>query len=79
MRKMATEELTVLKPQVRCLREEEQKVCVNNAFSCGSDARERKLVCVTSGNSNLGSHIVKALLARGYLVRVTIQNQGTWL
>ncbi|XP_021817622.1 cinnamoyl-CoA reductase-like SNL6 [Prunus avium] len=75
MRKMAMEGLVVLKHQVCCLREEEQKVCVNNAFSCGLDAREGKLVCVTSGNSNLGSHIVKVLLARGYLVRVTIQNQ----
>lgn len=55
---MAMEELVVLKPQVLCLREEEQKVCVNNAFSCGLDARERKLVCVTGGNSNLGSHVV---------------------
>lgn len=79
MRKMAMEGLIVLKHQVCCLREEEQKVCVNNAFSCGLDAREGKLVCVTSGNSNLGSHIVKVLLARGYLVRVTIQNQGTML
>ncbi|KAK6927988.1 3-beta hydroxysteroid dehydrogenase/isomerase [Dillenia turbinata] len=46
------------------------KICTSNLY-----ARERKLVCVTSGNSYLGFHLVKALLARGYLVRVTIQNE----
>lgn len=35
--------------------------------------RERLLVCVTSCNSYFGSHLVKKLLARGYLVRSTIQ------
>lgn len=36
--------------------------------------REKKLVCVTSGNSCLGVHIVKQLLARAYFVRITVQN-----
>lgn len=68
----------VPKPCMISLREE-QKNCVNCAFGCSLDiAREKNLVCVTSGNSYLGSHIVRALLARGYLVRVTIQNQGTY-
>ncbi|KDP24364.1 hypothetical protein JCGZ_25660 [Jatropha curcas] len=55
---------------------EEEIHCIGRAFN-GSNllARENKLVCVTSGNSFLGSHIVKKLLADGYLVRVTIQNQ----
>ncbi|XP_050226927.1 cinnamoyl-CoA reductase-like SNL6 [Mercurialis annua] len=44
-------------------------------LSSSLNARENKLVCVTSGNSYLGSQIVKNLLANGYLVRVTIQNQ----
>lgn len=38
--------------------------------------RQKKLVCVTTGNSCLGVHIVKQLLARAYLVRITVQNQG---
>ena len=54
----------------------EQK-CVGNVFSSGLSAREKKLICVTSGNSYLGSFIVKELLARGYLVRVTIQHPGS--
>ncbi|XP_021887951.1 cinnamoyl-CoA reductase-like SNL6 isoform X2 [Carica papaya] len=37
--------------------------------------RQKKLVCVTTGNSCLGVHIVKQLLARAYLVRITVQNQ----
>ncbi|KAJ8751847.1 hypothetical protein K2173_026045 [Erythroxylum novogranatense] len=51
---------------------EERKSCDGNAFL--SYGTEIKLVCVTSGNSFLGSHVVKELLARGYLVRVTLQN-----
>lgn len=55
----------------------EQRKCFDNvSLSCILRATERKLVCVTSGNSYLGAHLVKALLAHGYLVRVTIQNQG---
>ncbi|KAK9924764.1 hypothetical protein M0R45_033115 [Rubus argutus] len=70
------EEVVVSKPWMISLREE-QKNCVNYPFGCSLDiAREKNLVCVTSGNSYLGSHIVRALLARGYLVRVTIQNQA---
>ncbi|KAL3526679.1 hypothetical protein ACH5RR_011335 [Cinchona calisaya] len=46
----------------------------NNAFACNLYSRERKIVCVTSANSYFGAHLTKKLLARGYLVRVTIQN-----
>ncbi|KAL3568256.1 hypothetical protein D5086_030907 [Populus alba] len=55
---------------------DEGKPYVGRKFSSCLNARENKLVCVTDGNSFLGSHIVKELLSRGYLVRVTIQNQG---
>lgn len=59
---------------------ESQKTCKNvNGFTsyAGLSGREGKLlVCVTGGNSYLGSHIVKELLAHSYLVRVIIQNQG---
>ena len=55
---------------------EEGKPYVGKKFSSGLNARENKVVCVTDGNSVLGSHIVKELLSRGYLVRVTVQNQG---
>lgn len=46
-------------------------------FICSLNARDRKIVCVTGGNSYFGSHLIKKLLAYGYLVRVIIQNQGT--
>lgn len=39
-------------------------------------SRERKLVCITSGNSYFGAHLIRKLLVRGYMVRATIQNQG---
>ncbi|XP_038990913.1 cinnamoyl-CoA reductase-like SNL6 [Hibiscus syriacus] len=52
-----------------------QQKCVGNVFSCSSIAGEKKLICVTSGNSYLGSSIVKELLSHGYLVRVTVQHQ----
>lgn len=52
-------------------------MCFANSFSCSLNARDRKIVCVTSGNSYFGSHLIKKLLVCGYLVRVTIQNQGT--
>ncbi|XP_011021180.1 PREDICTED: cinnamoyl-CoA reductase 2-like isoform X1 [Populus euphratica] len=55
---------------------DEGKPYVGGKFSSCLNARENKLVCVTDGNSFLGSHIVKELLSRGYLVRVTIQNQA---
>ncbi|KAM1358329.1 hypothetical protein ACFX15_044614 [Malus domestica] len=71
---MAMEEMEVPK-HLMSSSGEEHKICVKNAFSCSLDARDRRLVCVTSGNSHLGSNIVRALLARGYLVRVTIQNE----
>ncbi|KAM7279642.1 hypothetical protein ACFE04_006776 [Oxalis oulophora] len=55
------------------------KKCVSRSceevFMSSLDARDRKLICVTSGNTNLGSQIVKKLLSSGYLVRVTIENQ----
>ncbi|KAK4346359.1 hypothetical protein RND71_032698 [Anisodus tanguticus] len=47
-----------------------------SGFSCSLNARDRKIVCVTSGNSYFGSHLIKKLLACGYLVRVIIQNQA---
>ncbi|KAK9272910.1 hypothetical protein L1049_003289 [Liquidambar formosana] len=68
------EEVAVLKPLVPPAFWEEQRKCVGRAFSCSLGATERKLVCVTSGNSYLGSHLVRELLAHGYLVRVTLQN-----
>ncbi|KAL6994054.1 hypothetical protein U1Q18_012160 [Sarracenia purpurea var. burkii] len=58
--------------------EEGRRRCLGNSFkqaNCSLSARERRVVCVTSGNSYLGSLLVKKLLARGYLVRVTLQNQ----
>lgn len=51
-------------------------MCFSSDLSCSLNARDRKIVCVTSGNSYLGSHLIKKLLAYGYLVRVTIQNQA---
>ncbi|KAJ4961045.1 hypothetical protein NE237_020955 [Protea cynaroides] len=45
-----------------------------SAFGCNMKGNERKLVCLTGGNSYLGSHILKHLLARGYLVRLALQN-----
>ncbi|XP_016462186.1 cinnamoyl-CoA reductase-like SNL6 [Nicotiana tabacum] len=51
-------------------------MCFANSFSCSLNARDRKIVCVTSGNSYFGSHLIKKLLVCGYLVRVTIQNQA---
>lgn len=51
--------------------------CFGRNFSGSLHSRERKIVCVTSGNSYLGAHLTKKLLARGYLVRVTIQTPGT--
>ncbi|CAN4082794.1 unnamed protein product [Withania somnifera] len=47
-----------------------------SGLSCSLNARDRKIVCVTSGNSYFGSHLIKKLLACGYLVRVIIQNQA---
>ncbi|XP_019185655.1 PREDICTED: cinnamoyl-CoA reductase-like SNL6 [Ipomoea nil] len=49
--------------------------CASNVFSSHLWCRERKLVCVTSGNSYFGAHLIRKLLVRGYLVRATIQNQ----
>ncbi|XAR71342.1 Cinnamoyl-CoA reductase [Bertholletia excelsa] len=54
---------------------DDQSRCYRNAFSCSFNARESGLVCVTGGNSYFGSALVKKLLARGYFVRVSIQNQ----
>ncbi|XP_002305963.4 cinnamoyl-CoA reductase-like SNL6 isoform X2 [Populus trichocarpa] len=53
---------------------EEGKPCGKKIIS-SLKAGENKLVCVTDGNSFLGSHIVKELLSRGHLVRVTVHNQ----
>ncbi|XP_042969384.1 cinnamoyl-CoA reductase-like SNL6 [Carya illinoinensis] len=54
---------------------QKQESCFTNPNNCILSARKRDLVCVTSGNSYLDSHIVKELQAHGYPVRVTIQNQ----
>jgi hypothetical protein len=56
---------------------EEGKPCGKKIIS-SLKAGENKLVCVTDGNSFLGSHIVKELLSRGHLVRVTVHNQGQY-
>ncbi|KAL6324635.1 hypothetical protein AAG906_013448 [Vitis piasezkii] len=70
------EEVVLSKPLLLpSFKEEQQRKCVGNAFSSSLNTRERKLVCVTSGNSHLSSHIVRELLAGGYLVRVTIQKE----
>ncbi|WKA03871.1 hypothetical protein VitviT2T_021953 [Vitis vinifera] len=70
------EEVVLSKPLLLpSFKEEQQRKCVGNAFGSSLNARERKLVCVTSGNSYLSSHIVRELLAGGYLVRVTIQKE----
>ena len=56
--------------------EKADRKSVGSAFACYSYSPERRIVCVTSANSCLGAHLAKKLLARGYLVRVTIQNPG---
>lgn len=71
------EEIEVPKPILVPISGKKQK-CVGNMFSHSFNEREKKLICVTSGNSYLGSFIVKGLLAHGYLVRVTIQHPGTY-
>ena len=74
---MVVEEVASSKLIVLPVLKKKQQNRINNSSSCNLSARKRELVCVTSGNSYLGSHIVKELLAYGYPVRVTIQNQGT--
>lgn len=74
--KSACGEVILLSEEPPALGYEQRKKCFDNVnLSCILRATERKLVCVTSGNSYLGAYLVKALLAHGYLVRVTIQNQ----
>src|SRR3989442_775461 len=57
-----------------------KKEAINSIYrafkSSNLNARENELVCVTSANSFLASHLIKKLLADGYLVRVTIQHPG---
>ncbi|XVE77439.1 hypothetical protein DITRI_Ditri13aG0062700 [Diplodiscus trichospermus] len=67
------EEVEVQKQILVQVFEKEQK-CVGNVFSYSLSAIEKKLICVTSGNSYLGSCIVKELLAHSYHVRVTVQH-----
>uniref|UniRef100_A0A2P2K6D0 Cinnamoyl-CoA reductase 2 n=1 Tax=Rhizophora mucronata TaxID=61149 RepID=A0A2P2K6D0_RHIMU len=68
-------EMVFSEPLVRPRFTEKGNHCNGQAFSIGClSVGENRLVCVTSGNSYLGSHMVKQLLAHGYLVRVTIQN-----
>lgn len=74
---MVVEEVASSKLIAMPILKKKQQNRINNSSSCKLSARKRELVCVTSGNSYLGSHIVKELLAYGYPVRVTIQNQGT--
>lgn len=57
---------------------EEGKPCIGKKIISSLKAGDNKLVCVTDGNSFLGSHIVKELLSRGHLVRVTVHNQGQY-
>ncbi|KAE8708042.1 putative isoprenylcysteine alpha-carbonyl methylesterase ICMEL1 [Hibiscus syriacus] len=49
-------------PQLVPISGQEQK-CVGNVFRCSFIAGEKKLICVTSGNSYLGSCVVKELLS----------------
>ncbi|GMI63426.1 hypothetical protein like AT5G14700 [Hibiscus trionum] len=73
---MKMEEVEVATPPLLVpISGKEQKCVVGNVFSCSLSAGDKKLICVTSGNSCLGSSIVKELLSHGYLVRVTIQHQ----
>lgn len=51
--------------------DEKRVLCIGGV----NQVRDELLACVTSGNSRFGSHLVKKLLARGYLVRATIQYQ----
>uniref|UniRef100_A0A7N0TN88 3-beta hydroxysteroid dehydrogenase/isomerase domain-containing protein n=1 Tax=Kalanchoe fedtschenkoi TaxID=63787 RepID=A0A7N0TN88_KALFE len=54
---------------------EEKRRCASSLrASCNLGARERKIVCVTSGNSRLSCLIVRQLLAHAYSVRVTLQH-----
>ncbi|GMP28482.1 hypothetical protein CsSME_00004003 [Camellia sinensis var. sinensis] len=75
------DEVVVSKPPAATALSNDEERCVDNrsnGFSCSFSAiKERELLCVTSGNTCLGSHLVKKLLSRGYFIRVTIQNQGT--
>ena len=71
------EEVAASKLMVLQALKKKQQSRITNLSKCSLSARKKDLVCVTSGNSYLGSHIVKELLANGYPVRVTIQNQGT--
>ncbi|KAI8032373.1 Cinnamoyl-CoA reductase-like SNL6 [Camellia lanceoleosa] len=73
------DEVVVSKPPAATALSNDEERCVDNrsnGFSCSFSAiKERGLLCVTSGNTCLGSHLVKKLLSRGYFIRVTIQNQ----
>jgi uncharacterized protein YbjT (DUF2867 family) len=72
---MVVEEVAASKLMVLQALKKKQQSRITNLSKCSLSARKKDLVCVTSGNSYLGSHIVKELLANGYPVRVTIQNQ----
>ncbi|OMO96536.1 3-beta hydroxysteroid dehydrogenase/isomerase [Corchorus capsularis] len=69
------EEVAIPQPLLGTVLGKEKK-CFGNVFSSSLSARDKKLICVTSGNSYLGSRIVKELLARNYLVRLTIQHEA---
>ncbi|GLU01669.1 hypothetical protein SLE2022_189660 [Rubroshorea leprosula] len=73
---MEMEDVALSKPLVLPVSREDERRCFGygGVVSPGLTAREKKLICVTGGNSYLGSSVVKELLARGYLVRVTIEN-----
>lgn len=68
------EEVALSKPLTVPVFSEEERRCLRNIVSPGLTSREKKLICVTGGNSLLGSSIVKELSASGYLVRVIIEN-----
>ncbi|KAK8532253.1 hypothetical protein V6N13_131591 [Hibiscus sabdariffa] len=72
---MKMEQVEVPTPPMLAPISAKEQNCAANVFSCSFSVREKKLICVTSGNSHLGSCIVKELLSHGYLVRVTIQHQ----
>ncbi|GMH04292.1 hypothetical protein Nepgr_006131 [Nepenthes gracilis] len=70
------EVLMLSKPQVETVYGEDQRRRVGESLLRSLSARQRKLVCVTSGNSYFGAHLIKELCRHGYCIRATVQNQG---
>ncbi|XP_073525589.1 uncharacterized protein [Phyllobates terribilis] len=67
-------EMLLSKPFLDVNHGEDQRRCSNGGGYLG--ATQRKVVCVTSGNSYFGAHLIKELSSHGYLIRATIQNPG---